>query len=506
MAQSSVQELDVLIVGAGISGINVAYRLQERCPGLTYRIVEARERLGGTWDLFRYPGIRSDSDFFTLAFPFHPWRGEDSIVGGQQILDYLHQVSATHGIDEHIRLRTRVREADWSREQARWRIECTTPDGPQTVSARFLVICTGYYDYEHPHDPRLPGVRDFAGQVVHPQFWPDDLQYAGRRVAVIGSGATAVTLVPSLVDGGARVTMVQRTPSYVLAQPRGDHLADLARRVLPPTAAHRAVRVKNTALQWGLYQACRIAPATMRRVLRKGAIEGIGSAEVVDAHFDPPYDPWDQRMCIAPRGDFFAAIRRGGAGVVTGAIERVEPGGLHMRDGTFVVADILVTATGLSIKLLGGIDLRLDGTPVDPAAGYTYLGAMLSGVPNLGFCVGYINLSWTMRSDLTARLLARVVHRLVDTDMDEVVPVPTDDLGPGRPLMDMKSGYLTRAAHLMPRTTTRYPWAMKQNVVLDTWSTNRADLDDLCWSQTRPRRGAQPHPRPASCITPGQQG
>lgn len=483
MAQSNGQEFDVLIVGAGISGINVAYRLQERCPDLNYRVLEARDNLGGTWDLFRYPGIRSDSDFFTLAFPFHPWRGEDAIVGGQQILDYLHEVIATHGIDEHIRFGTEVRQADWSRDEARWYVKCATPHRPETVSARFIVICTGYYDYEHPYDPGLPGFEDFAGQVVHPQFWSEDLEYAGKRVAVIGSGATAVTLVPSLVDGGAHVTMVQRTPSYVLARPRGDRLADVARRVLPAGAGHRAIRLKNTALQWGLYQACRIAPTAMRRMLRKGAIEGTGSADIVDAHFDPPYDPWDQRLCIAPRGDLFTAIRDGGASVVTGAIERIEPCGLRMADGSLVEADILVTATGLSIKLFGGIDLRLDGEPIDPARQYTYLGAMLSGVPNLGFCVGYINLSWTMRSDLTARLLARVLRRLLDTDMDMVLPVPPDDLGPGGPLMDLKSGYLARAAHLMPRTTTRYPWAMKQNVVHDSWSTNRADLDDLHWSR-----------------------
>ncbi|GAB95951.1 cation diffusion facilitator CzcD-associated flavoprotein CzcO [Kineosphaera limosa] len=489
-------DLDVLIVGAGVSGINVAYRLQERCPELSYRIVEAREGFGGTWDLFRYPGIRSDSDFFTLAFPFHPWRGDEAIVGGAQIMGYLREVVGAYGIDRHTTYSTKVTSADWSSAQARWRVECATPDGPLALTPRFLVVCTGYYDYDHPHDPRLPGVEDFAGRVVHPQFWPDDLRYTGARVAVVGSGATAVSLVPALADGGARVTMVQRTPSYVLAQPRRDALADTLRRRLPPGVAHQVMRVRNSGLQWGLFQACKIAPNRMRRLLRRGAVAGTGSRQVVDRHFDPPYNPWEQRLCIDPDGGFFTAIRDGQARVVTGAIERVVPQGLRMSDGTVVEADVLVTATGLSIKLYGGIDVRVDGAPVDAGAGYAYVGAMLSGVPNLAFCVGYLNMSWTMRSDLTARFVARVLRRLVDTGMDVVVPEPPPDLGPGRPLMDMPSGYLARAAHLMPRTTRRYPWAMKQNVVLDAWGTNRADLDNgLRWSRY-PRHAVSAHDAP----------
>lgn len=484
MQQSSQPtNVDVLIVGAGISGINAAYRLQERCPELTYALIEGRSRLGGTWDLFRYPGIRSDSDFFTLAFPFHPWTGRDAIVDGEAILDYLDEVVRTHGIAEHIRYDTTVHAADWSSQDARWTVSCTAGGEPTTMTARFVVACTGYYDYAAPYDPGFAGTEDFAGRLIHPQFWPDDVEVAGRRVAVIGSGATAITLVPALAERGAEVTMVQRTPTYVLSRPRRDVVADAARRILPPGAAHRAVRFKNTALQWSLYQFSRRFPDTMRGMLRRGAIARTGSEALVDEHFTPPYAPWDQRLCIAPRGDFFAAIKGGRAAVVTGRIERFVPEGLRMDDGRTVEADVVVTATGLQIQLLGGIALSLDGEPVRGEETVVYRGAMLGGVPNLAFCVGYINLSWTMRADMTARLVARILRRLVDTGAAYVIPDPPADLGRTGPLLDMQSGYLARAADLMPRSTDTYPWAMKQNFFADAWSTNRADLDDgLRWA------------------------
>lgn len=474
--------VDVLIVGAGISGINAAYRLQERCPDLDYLLVDGRSRLGGTWDLFRYPGIRSDSDFFTLAFPFHPWTGRDAIVDGDEILDYLNEVVRTHEIADHLRMDTMVHAADWSSEDARWTVSCTVGGEPRTISARFVVMCTGYYDYEAPYDPGFAGTDDFAGTLVHPQFWPEDLEVAGRRVAVIGSGATAITLVPALAERGAEVTMVQRTPSYVLSRPRRDVVADAARRLLPAGAAHRFARAKNTTLQWGLFQVSRRFPQAMRGLLRKGAIAGTGSEALVDEHFDPPYDPWDQRLCIAPRGDFFRALRDGGATMVTGHIERFVPEGLRLTDGRVVEADVVVTATGLQIQLLGGIEVSLDGVPVESAETVVYRGAMLGGVPNLAFCVGYINLSWTMRSDMSSRLIARILRRLVDSGARYVVPTPPANLGPTGPLLDMQSGYLARAADLMPRSTDTYPWAMKQNFFADAWSTNRADLDDgLHW-------------------------
>lgn len=473
--------VDVLIVGAGISGINVAYRLQERCPELTYTVLEGRAAIGGTWDLFRYPGIRSDSDIYTLSFPFYPWRGRDSIVDGAEIFAHMEEAARHFGIDRHIRLNSQVRAAHWSSADERWTVRVDANGTEQQYTARFLVVCTGYYDYDSPHDAALPGLESFEGTLVHPQFWPDDLEVEGRRVAVIGSGATAITLVPALAERGASVTMIQRTPSYVLAYPRRDPVADVLRRLLPAKAAHHVMRATNAGLQWGLYQASRRAPKAVTRLLRHRAIAGVGSAEFVDQHLTPPYGPWDQRLCVARDADFFRAIRGGAASVVTGRIDRITPTGVQMADGREVECDVLVTATGLRVRLFGGTDLTIDGEPVDLASTYVYQGAMLSGVPNLAFALGYLNLSWTMRTDLTARFVARVLRRLTDSAATVVTPVLPDDLeklGPPRPLLDMKAGYLTRAAAILPRATGRYPWTLAQNIVRDAWAVNRADLDD----------------------------
>ncbi|MCD9155107.1 flavin-containing monooxygenase [Aeromicrobium duanguangcaii] len=483
------RDVDVLIVGAGLSGINMAHRIQEACPELSYAIVERRERIGGTWDLFRYPGVRSDSDFFTLAFPFRPWRGKDSIVDGDQILEYLDDTARESGIDRHISFGRRVDAADWSSEQGRWTVEIDGPDGPETWTTRFLIACTGYYDYDEPYDPGFVGLEDFGGTVVHPQFWPEDLDYAGKQVVVIGSGATAVTIVPAMAERAEHVTMLQRTPSYLLAQPKGDPIADVVRKVAPPRVAHHVVRTKNMLLQWTLFQACQRAPRTMRKVLLKGVAHGTGSAEIAEQHFNPPYDPWDQRLCVTPQGDIFASIKSGDASVVTGRIDRFVEEGVRLEDGTVVPADVVVTATGLSIKILGGARLTVDGALRDPAESFAFHGAMLTGLPNFAFCVGYINLSWTMRSDLTSRLVARVLRRLIDSGATSVVPV-FPGASESTPLMDMESGYLQRGAHLMPRATSSYPWSFKQNFLVDSWSTNRADLDDgLSWTTAPARAG-----------------
>jgi cation diffusion facilitator CzcD-associated flavoprotein CzcO len=508
------RQVDVLIVGAGVSGLNVAYRLQERCPELSYRIVEGRGRLGGTWDLFRYPGVRSDSDIYTLAFPFQPWRGANSIVDGEEIWAYLDATARDHALDEHIDFGTRVRSANWSSADARWHVEADCAGEPVTYVARFVAFCTGYYDYAHPYDPGFVGVADYEGTLVHPQFWPADLDYDDKRVLVIGSGATAVTIVPAMAPRAAHVTMLQRTPTYVLAQPRTDGLADALRRVLPLRIAHQIIRAKNTAVGWAFYRACRRWPGAMRRLLRAGAARALGSQRLADEYFRPPYEPWDQRLCLIPQGDLFREIRHGSVSVVTGAIDRFVGKGVRLTTGEVLEADLVVTATGLSIQLLGGVEVTLDDAPVDVSRCYTYYGAMLSGLPNLGVCIGYINLSWTMRSDLTARLLARVLRRLVDTGADVVMPVAPPDLGPAGPFMQMQSGYLRRAADRMPRATRRYPWAMRQNVVVDAWATNRADLDnglqwtalplgidgDLAHQQTHPRVGVAREPGASGAL------
>ncbi|CUU59728.1 Predicted flavoprotein CzcO associated with the cation diffusion facilitator CzcD [Parafrankia irregularis] len=482
------QHTDVLIVGAGLSAIDVAYRLQEHCPELDYTILEARDRIGGTWDLFTYPGVRSDSDIYTLGFPFRPWQGERSIVYGGELLQYLRDTASEADIDRHVRLRTRVVSADWSSVRARWIVDADHDGTPERYVARFVVFCTGYYDYERPHDPGFQDVEAFRGRVVHPQFWPADLDYAGKRVVVVGSGATAVTLVPALAADAAHVTMLQRTPSYVLAQPRTDAVARALRKVLPLPAAYRIARVKNTAIQWALIQACHRFPDGVRWLLHRRVASAVGSRKIADEHFSPPYAPWDQRLCIAPEGDLFRVIRDGTASVVTGRIERFVPQGILLASGRVVEADIVVTATGLRIKLLGGVTVTVDGESVNLAKSYTYHGAMLSGLPNLAVSIGYINLSWTVRVDMTARLITRLLRRMIDQHMDAVVPVVPVDIEPGQPFMDMASGYLARAAATMPRATSRYPWAVRQNVMVDGWATSRADLaNGLRWTRVSER-------------------
>lgn len=474
--------VDVLIIGAGISGIDVAYRLRERCPELTWTIVEARDRLGGTWDLFRYPGVRSDSDMYTLAFPFRPWTGADSIVDGDEILRYVDETAAQTGIAERIEFGTRVVAAAWSTDAAHWRVHAVGASGDREYVARFVVFCTGYYDYEHPYDAGFAGVEDFGGRIVHPQFWPGDLDVTGKRVVVIGSGATAVSIVPALAAKAAHVTMLQRTPSYVLARPRTDPVALQLRRVLPARAAHAIARAKNTTMQWSLVQASRRAPERMRALLRRGAVARTGSAELVDEHFQPPYNPWEQRLCVAPDGDLYTSIREGSVSVVTDHIDRFTRDGMRLQSGRTLEADVVVTATGLRIKLMGGVALTVDGEPADIADSHTYLGALLSGIPNLALCIGYFNLSWTVRADLTARFIARVLRRLLDSGADAVIPTLTAQPDASTPFLDMPSGYVARAADTMPRATARYPWAIRQNVMVDGWATNRARLrKDLVW-------------------------
>ena len=484
------RSVDVLIVGAGLSGIGMAYRLQERLPHVSYAVVEAREAIGGTWDLFRYPGVRSDSDIFTLSFPFRPWRGDDAIVSGADIRDYLEDTAREAGILEHTHFSTKVVSADWSSQEARWtvRVAVGAEGREETYEARWVSFCSGYYDYDTPYDPGFAGLDDFQGTLVHPQFWPADLDHTGKKVVVIGSGATAITLVPALAPDAAHVTMLQRTPTYVLAQPQQDPIGNAIRKVLPPRGGHLAVRTKNTVLQWGLYQACRRLPDQMAALFRKGAVAAVGSEEIVDEHFTPPYAPWDQRLCISPGGDLFEAVRNGTASVETALIDRFVENGVRLADGRVLEADVVVTATGLSLQLLGGATLSVDGEPVDPSQTYAYRATMLSGVPNLSFCIGYINLSWTMRSDMTARLVCRILDRLSRSGADTVTPV-MDGTPASRPLFDMDSGYIRRGAHLQPRAAGTYPWAMKQNVVVDAWQTNRAGLDDgLVWSSSRDRR------------------
>lgn len=495
-------DVDVVVVGAGLSGIGAAHRLLTALPHLRLEVLEAQDDLGGTWSLFRYPGVRSDSDMFTLAYPFAPWREQEAIGSGAQILDYLRRTAAELGIDRRIRLRHRVVGASFDTTTARWTVAVETPDGPRERTCRFLHVCAGYYSYDDPHDAQLPGLEHFSGEVAHPQFWPEGLRYDGRRVVVIGSGATAITLVPALLAPGqdgqaaAQVTMLQRTPTWVGAIPSRDRFADRVRRLLPPGPAHRVARARNVLTGSALWAAMRAAPRLARRVLTGRAVRALGgddaAQDYVDAHLTPPYDPWDQRLCAAPDGDFFAAVRSGRARIVTGTIDRVVPEGVRLSTGEVVPADVLVTATGLRVRVAGGIEPRVDGIPVPWGEQLVWAGAMITGLPNFAFTVGYVNASWTLRADLTARLVARVLSWMEGRGY--AVAVPADEPGVARRrLMGLDAGYLHRAEGLLPSQGDRDPWRMRQSYLTDALAVRRLDLD-------RTLSGRRPRPSPAQAA------
>ncbi|QIS07228.1 NAD(P)-binding protein [Nocardia brasiliensis] len=476
-----MEHLDVVIVGAGLSGIGAAYRLQTECPGKTYAVLEARAALGGTWDLFRYPGIRSDSDMFTLGYPFKPWRDAKSIADGPSILHYINETAAENGIDRHIRYGTKVIAADWSSETTRWTLTLEQRDGAGAVARReltcgFLYSCAGYYNYDQGYTPEFPGRSSFSGQVVHPQFWPEELDYSGKRVVVIGSGATAVTLVPSMADAAERVTMLQRSPTWISAVPRRDKRADKIRELLPPQLAHRVIRTKNILFSIGFYQYCRRRPESARNLLTRLNLRILGDKQMVAEHFTPSYNPWDQRLCAAPSADFFRAIKKGKAEVVTDHIDAFVPEGIRLKSGRVLPADIVVTATGLQLQAFGGIEPRVDGETVALAEQFVWQGTMVSGVPNFAVCLGYTNASWTLRADLSSRLVCKIINHMDRRDRAAVVPKPDGALVE-QPLLELTSGYIQRAIGTFPRQGDRRPWKVRQNYLLDSVFTLHTDLD-----------------------------
>lgn len=474
MATTEPSHLDVVIVGAGLSGIGAAYRLSTEHPGRTYAILEARDAIGGTWDLFRYPGVRSDSDMFTLGYPFKPWRDAKAIADGPSIRDYIRRTAAEHDIERHIRFRTKVVAADWSTADQRWTL--TLSDGG-TLTCGFLYSCAGYYDYDRGHDPEFPGRESFAGQVVHPQFWPEDLDYAGKRVVIIGSGATAVTLVPAMADTAAHVTMLQRSPTWISPVPGRDKIADTLRAVLPADLAHKLARAKNIAFTTGFYQFCRRFPGAARSLLTKLSTKSLNDPAAVREHFTPTYDPWDQRLCAVPDADLFKAVKQGKAAVVTDHVDEFVPEGIRLKSGKVLPADVIVTATGLRLQAFGGIEPSVDGTPVELSEQFVWRGAMITGLPNFAVCIGYTNASWTLRADLSSRLVCRVLDHLDRNGFSSVVPRP-DRVMAKQPLLDLASGYVQRSIGDFPGQGDRSPWRVRQNYVIDAVQTLRGEIGD----------------------------
>jgi len=457
------EHLDVLIVGAGISGIDAAFHLRKRCPDKSWLILEARQAVGGTWDLFRYPGIRSDSDMYTLGFPFRPWAGEKAIADGPDIRSYVEETARAYGIDRRIRFGCKAVRAVWSSAEARWTVE--TEDGAIFTCA-FLFLCAGYYDYEKGYRPGWEGEGDYRGRIVHPQFWPEDLDHAGKSVAVIGSGATAVTLVPALAGTAGHVTMVQRSPSYIVSRPSRDGLAHRLQRWLPLSLADKATRWKNVLLGMFFFSRARKAPAQVRAKLLELIARDLPGHDLA-RDFTPSYNPWDQRVCLVPDGDLFAAMRAGKVSIATGTIARFTQTGLALESGERIDADIVVTATGLVVRLLGGIALTVDGAAVNVAERFNYKGMMLSDVPNLALSFGYTNASWTLKCDLTSRYVCRLLRHMDRKGWDICVPRIGDPPPARAPMLDFSSGYVQRAAASLPCQGDKVPWRVHQNYLKD---------------------------------------
>jgi cation diffusion facilitator CzcD-associated flavoprotein CzcO len=472
---------DVIVVGAGISGIGAAVHLGEQCPDRTFVILEGRDDIGGTWDLFRYPGVRSDSDMHTLGYSFKPWKAEKSIADAQSIMAYLRETVAEHDIARHVRFGHHVEAASWDSSTARWTITVRHGGVTSTMTCGFLFMCSGYYNYRHGHTPDFPGRDRFNGTIIHPQQWPDDLDYEGRRVVVIGSGATAVTVVPAMADTAAQVTMLQRTPTWMVARPDTDRIANGLRRVLPERLAYAITRAKNTFMQQLVYRKTRTDPDVVRRKLLDGVRAAVGPDVDVDRHFTPDYNPWDQRLCLVPNGDFFTAVRNGKASVVTDTIETFTESGISLTSGEHLDADIIVTATGLELVTLGEVRVSVDGREIDFADTFTYRGVAYSGVPNLVSTFGYINASWTLRADLTSAFVCRLLNHLRSTGTDMVTPTlrPDDAAMAQMPWIDdFSAGYIQRALPLLPKQGDREPWTNPQRYAADRKVLLRGDLED----------------------------
>ena len=492
-----MEHFDVLIIGAGLSGIGAGAHLRMQCPDKSFAILEGRSAMGGTWDLFRYPGVRSDSDMYTLGYRFRPWTDPKAIADGPAILKYVRETSAHYDLDKEIRYNHRVRRVEWSSDDSMWTIEAETrevaivpgnngerPHGgedakPERIpfTSNFLYLCTGYYDYESGYTPEWPGFENFRGTVVHPQKWPEELDYTGKRVLVIGSGATAVTLVPAMADKATHVTMLQRSPTYVVSMPGEDRIANALRRVLPAKAAYAATRWKNVLRQMFFYQLSKKRPEFMKRLIAKGVAKEVGN-EIAEQHFKPTYNPWDQRLCLVPDSDLFKAVREKKASIVTGHIAEFTESGVTLETGEDLEADIIVTATGLNLKIMAGLTLVVDGETVDLSKKMAYKGMMYSDVPNLAQAFGYTNASWTLKCDLTAEYVCRLLKYMDEHGFAQCTPRLNDSSIMPEPVLDFTSGYIQRVMHELPSQGSKHPWRQHQNYIKDLRLLRHAPLDD----------------------------
>ena len=475
----TTEHFDVLVVGAGISGIGAGYHLGANCPDKTYAILEGRPQMGGTWDLFRYPGIRSDSDMYTLGYSFKPWTEAKAIADGPAILNYLHETAKEFDIERHIRYRHQVKNAAWSTEDAAWTVDVEVGEDKKIVqmTCNFLFMCSGYYSYKGGYSPDFPGEDKFQGRIVHPQQWADDIDYKNKRVIVIGSGATAVTLVPEMAKDAAHVTMLQRSPTYVVSRPAEDALANRLRRWLPPMLAYGLIRWKNVLFGMYFFRMARKKPTQVKEYILKMVREQLGD-DLVKKHFTPTYNPWDQRLCLVPTGDLFDAIKSDRADVVTDHIETFTEKGIKLKSGKELEADLIVTATGLNLEVLSGLDIKVDGKPVDISKTFNYKGMMYSDVPNLASSFGYTNASWTLKCDLTCGYVCRLLNYMDETGYRQCTPRNTDPTLEAEPALDFTSGYVQRSIDKFPKQGSRAPWKLYQNYALDIVSLKFGKIED----------------------------
>lgn len=482
----ATEHFDVLIVGAGLSGIGAARHLQQECPNRSYAILEGRNNLGGTWDLFRYPGIRSDSDMFTLGYNFRPWEGEKAVADGDSIWQYIRDTAADNNILEHIRYNHWITDAEWSSQDACWTVTANTQSGRQILTCNFLMMCSGYYRYEHGYTPDFPGRDRFQGTVIHPQHWPEDFDYSGKRIVVIGSGATSMTLIPSLTEKAEHVTMLQRSPTYVIAMPDRDSIADILRKYLPAKVAYFLTRMKNVSMAMLIYEVSRRRPDLVRKLIRSQLRRWLGPDFDLDTHFKPSYNPWDQRLCLVPNGDLFKSLRKGTASVVTDHIDTFTENGIRLQSGQELEADVIVTATGLDVVTLGDARFTVDGEKMEPAEHYSYKGMMLNDVPNMVQVIGYTNASWTLKADLTSEYTCRLLKHMDKHDYAFCMPhKEEEDDNPG-PLLDLNAGYVLRALDKLPKQGEKAPWRVYQNYLLDLVKMRFSPITDDAMHFYRP--------------------